>query len=422
MLGPMSPTPPLVPVTSARRLFLHGKGLLDDPARRAGPAAVYKLVEHLGFVQIDSIQVVERAHHLILAARLDGYRPPMLTTLLERDRRLFEHWTHDAAAIPSCWYTHWRPRFERARARFAANPWWQQRLGAEAAAVLAHVRERIRSEGALQSKDFEHQRDGAGGGWWGWTPQKTALEYLWHTGELLIAKRAHFQKVYDLAERVLPAAHAGAEPTDPAASLDWACRIAIDRLGVTTTGEIARFWGAHELADVRAWCARAAAAGTVVAVRVAGLDGAARPAWAVPDWERRVSRLPDPPQRLRLLAPFDPVVHDRARTRRLFDFDYAFEAFTPAAKRRYGYYVLPILEGERLTGRADAVRDGRRLELRRVWWEPGVRATRARTRALRAAAARLAASLGLDAAENMRASASQAAHPGGNTRVADRGR
>jgi uncharacterized protein YcaQ len=391
----MSRRPPIVPVALARKLFLDGQGLLDDPARRGGPQAVYKLVERMGFVQIDSIQVVERAHHLILAARLDAYRPGILAALLERDRRLFEHWTHDAAAIPSCWYTHWRPRFERARRRIAAHPWWRARLGPDAARVLAHVRDRIRAEGPLQSRDFEHERSGASGAWWGWTPQKAALEYLWHTGELLIARRAQFHKVYDLAERVLPAAGAGDGP-DPAASLEWACRAAIDRLAVATTGEIARFWGGHELADVRAWCARAAGAGTLVAVRAADVHGGTRAAWAIPDWERRATRLPDAPQRVRLLAPFDPVLRDRARTQRLFGFEYAFEAFTPASKRRYGYYVLPILQGERLTGRADAARDGRRLVLSRVWWEPGVRATRERVRALRDGAARLADAVGLE--------------------------
>src|SRR5262245_6347887 len=125
----MAESLPQIDVDTARRLFLHSQALLDDPTRRASADRVYTLVERLGFVQIDSILVVERAHHLILAARLDGYRPPMLARLLEHDRRLFEHWTHDAAAIPSAWFAHWRPRFERARAGVARNKWWPERLG-----------------------------------------------------------------------------------------------------------------------------------------------------------------------------------------------------------------------------------------------------------------------------------------------------
>jgi len=197
--------------------------------------------------------------------------------------------------------------------------------------------------------------------------------------------------------RVLPAQAALPEP-DPAAWRDWAFRSAIERLGVATPGELARFWGAQELEDARSWCADAMRAGTVVPVEVASADGSRpRRAFALPDWERRARRLGDAPDRLRLLAPFDPVVRDRARTRRLFGFDYTFEAFTPAAKRRYGYYVLPILEGERLVGRADCNRSDGALVVRKVWWEPGIRPTRARTRALREAAARLAACVGLAA-------------------------
>jgi uncharacterized protein YcaQ len=387
---------PQIDVETARRLFLHSQALLDDPTRRASADRVYTLVERLGFVQIDSILVVERAHHLILAARLDGYRPAMLARLLERDRRLFEHWTHDAAAIPSVWFAHWRPRFERARTAIERNRWWQERLGPDAATVVAHVRDRIRAEGPLQAKDFEHDRKGTPGGWWGWKPQKAALEYLWHTGELLVARRAQFQKVYDLVERVLPE-HAAAPPPSPDAWRDWAFRSAIERLVVATAGEIAAFWGRLGPSDAHAWCADAARAGTLVPVRVASADGSRpRSAWALSDWERRAARLAAPPERLRLLSPFDPAVHDRGRTRRLFDFDYSFEAFTPAAKRRYGYYVLPLLERDRFVGRADVARDDGRLVVRQVWWEPRMRAGRARTRALSLAVARLAVCCGLE--------------------------
>jgi len=186
----MSDSVAQVPVVTARRLFLDAQGLLDDPGRRATAATVCKLVERMGFVQVDSIQVVERAHHLILAARLDGYRPAQLARLLERDRALFEHWTHDAAAIPTRWFAHWRPRFARAKGVIERNAWWRSRLGPDAPRVLAHVRDRIRAEGPLASKDFEHERKGGtgSGAWWGWTPQKAALEYLWHTGELLISR------------------------------------------------------------------------------------------------------------------------------------------------------------------------------------------------------------------------------------------
>ena len=263
-------------------------------------------------------------------------------------------------------------------------------MGAGHAEVAQQILERIRSQGPLLSKDFEHDRQGEPAGWWGWKPQKAVLEYLWHTGALGVTRRVQFQKVYDLLERVLPDATAAPAPTAEA-TCDWACRSALARLGVATAGEIAGFWHAVPLADVKRWCATAVARREIVAVRSATEDGSRpRAAWALPDWERRAARAPEPPARIRLLAPFDPLVWDRRRTRALFGFEYAFEAFTPAARRQYGYYVLPVLEGGRLVGRADPEREGGTLRLRRVWWEPGIRPTAARLRALNAAVERLA--------------------------------
>lgn len=389
--------PAPVPAAVARRLLLHAQGLLDDPARPATALAVYRLVERMGYVQIDSIHAVERAHHLILAARLDGYRPALLAKLVERDRRLFEHWTHDAALIPSIWFPYWQVRFKGSRTAIAGHAWWQQRLGDGHEHAAQEILARIRSEGPLLSKDFEHDRKGEPAGWWGWKPQKAILEYLWHTGVLGVTRRVQFQKVYDLMERVLPEAVTAPVPSAEAAC-DWACRTALERLGVATSGEIAAFWHAVPLAAVKEWCSAARDRGEIAAVQCATEDGSRpRPAWALRGWERRAARVPAPPARMRLLAPFDPIVWDRRRTRALFGFDYTFEAFTPAPRRQYGYYVLPILEGDRLVGRADPERDGARLRLRRVWWEPGIRPTAARLRALDEALERLATCCGLQA-------------------------
>jgi len=384
---------PTVPAATARRLLLGAQGLLDDPRRRATADALYEIIERLGFVQIDSINVVERAHHLTLAARLQSYRPQLLTRLLERDRRLFEHWTHDASAIPTVWYPHWHFRFERYRRKVLEHPWWKERAGSRPRELIDVIRERIRTEGAVMTRDFEDQRpEGTDKTWWGWKPEKTVLEYLWRTGELAVARRINFHKVYDLTERVLPEAHA-APPPDPEEHLDWACRTAIDRLGVATADELAGFWRAISLEEARAWCERSGAAGTIVPVLVEAVDGSPpRRAWALPDWEERAAALPAAPPRIRLLSPFDPILRDRRRTLRLFGFDYRFEAFVPAPQRRWGYYILPILEGERLVGRLDPKlrREEGVLEIRQVWWEPGVRLSKGRTAALESAVERLA--------------------------------
>jgi hypothetical protein len=389
----------VVPAAIARRLLLGAQGLLDDPRRKATPDVLYDLIERMGFVQIDSINVIQRAHHLTLAARLQGYRPALLERLLERDRRLFEHWTHDASAIPTVWYPYWKVRFERYRRRVLEHPWWMERIGPQPERAIDHVRRRIAREGPLMTRDFEDERpERTDKAWWGWKPQKAALEYLWRTGELAIAGRVNFHKVYDLAGRVLPEAHAAPRPED-GEHAGWACRSALERLGIASPDEIAGFWRAVSLAEARAWAVQAAERREIVPVQVETLDGSRpRTAYAVPDWEARAAALPPAPPRVRLLSPFDPILRDRKRTLRLFDFDYRFEAFVPGEQRKHGYYVLPILEGERLVGRLDPKlhREQGLLEVKGLWWEPGVRQNKGRWAALESALDRLARSVGAE--------------------------
>lgn len=392
---------PVVSASLARRMLLGAQGLLDNPERRAAPAALQRLIEQMGFVQVDSINVLERAHHLTLFSRMHCYQHSMLARLVEHKRSLFEHWTHDASVIPVNCFHHWKHRFDRSRTRIKASKWWRERMGPDAEKIISQVRDRIADEGPLLSRDFEHDRHGRSlpeNGWWGWKPQKAALEFLWRTGELAVARRINFQKVYDLTERVLPAQHV-LPPSPPDEHVDWACRSALERLGFATPGELAAFWHAIDLKQVRAWCAQSLQRGDIVEVLVESADGSApRRAVALANWELVADRLPDVPQTLRLLCPFDPVLRDRQRAQRLFDFDYRFEAFVPAAKRRYGYYVLPILEGERLIGRLDPKFHRRRseFEIGGIWWEPKIRPTRARRQALHQAVERLAAFIGAD--------------------------
>jgi uncharacterized protein YcaQ len=394
-----------VVTTEAARLLLMGaQELLAEPGRKASAASLRKLVSRMGFVQLDSISFVERAHHLTLLSRLDGYRREHLARLLERDRSLFEHWTHDASAIPSEWFAHWKPRFERAGERIRRSLWWRERMGARPERIIDAVRERIEREGPLRSQDFEHEAgDGSTGSsaWWGWKPRKAALEYLWRTGELMVARREKFQKVYDLTGRVFPEHQSVPRPSEEE-HVEWACSTALERLVVATPKEIAEFWDSIEQARAKRWCEEAARAGRITPVVVEPLGTERpRPAYALADWERRLTRLPAPPTRTRLLSPFDPVLRDRARLRRLFDFDYRFEAFVPEPARVHGYYVLPVLEGDRLVGRIDPKlhRDERLLKVRRIFWEPGVRVTRERRKRLEEAAERLARFVGADGIE-----------------------
>jgi uncharacterized protein YcaQ len=246
------------------------------------------------------------------------------------------------------------------------------------------------------SRDFEAPSGVKRESWWGWTPQKTALEFLWHTGTAAIAGRQNFNKIYDLSERVHPELCRIRTPGRKQ-HMDWACSTAIERLGVATPGEIAAFWDATSPADATRWCLAAERRGQIVAATVedAG-DGRPRTAFAVADWEQRLARAPEPPSSIRLLGPFDPVIRDRRRLKRRFDFDYVFEAFVPSSKRVWGYYVLPILEGDRFVGRLDPKlhRDAERLEIKSLHWEPGVRATRTRMRELEDALGVLAKRVG----------------------------
>lgn len=392
--------PQTVPVAAARRLLLRGAGLLAHPDRSATPARVAATIEALGFVQVDTISVVERAHDLILRTRLSGYEPAQLKTVLERRRSAFEHWTHDASIVPTRALAQWKARFRRYRKRGpGASAWWREQMGSEPGPLLAAVRQRIEREGPLRSRDFDQPvapGAPARGGWWNWKPAKAALEFLWREGSLTVTRRDGFEKVYDLMERVFPQVGELPEP-DAEAHTHWACSEALDRLGLASAAELAGFFGAVELSAARSWCQRALADGRALPVLIESADGSAPQAGlAHPHWRRRANSGPDAPQRIRLLSPFDPVLRDRKRAARRFGFEYRFEAFVPAAQRTYGYYVLPLLEGERLIGRVDckAHRDRSELCVQGLWWEPGVAPDRPRRARLDDALDALAAANG----------------------------
>ncbi|KKL78158.1 hypothetical protein LCGC14_2027630 [marine sediment metagenome] len=208
---------------------------------------------------------------MILHARRTSYRPAALTALLERDRTLFEHWTHDAAVIPTAFLPHWTLRHARDRERLIRNWAALRQPGYEArfAPVLDHVAR----HGACRSDSFAAPAGQGAKGWWDWHPSKSALEYLWRTGALAISRREGFRKVYDLTERVLPVVD---DPPSARDTLDWACASALERLGIATPGELAAFWALATPAEARDWSARQIAQGRLQEVEVIGADGSAR--------------------------------------------------------------------------------------------------------------------------------------------------
>ena len=389
----------------ARHLLLHLQGLLDDPGRRVTPALLRRTIERMGFVQLDSINIVARAHHMILASRFDAYRPEHLHVLIERRRRLFEHWTHDASVIPTEFFLPWRHRCRRMADSPRNLGWVKSRLGRNWSKTLQAVKDRIADEGPRMSKDFEH-KPGQASAWWGWKPSKAALEYLWWRGDLTIAARVNFHKVYDLTERCFPDLH-DQDPPDVTEFVDWACRSALERLGVASTKEISDFFGMISRVEARSWCTAQSAAGTIVPVQVDSTNGlATHDAYALPGWRRRLAQArrslaqEQARERFRLLSPFDPVIRERKRLERLFGFAYRFEAFVPAPKRKYGYYVLPVLAGDRLVARCDAKLHRKRstLEIKGLWWEPG-RGSKKDRRRFDGATTRLATFLEADTVE-----------------------
>lgn len=384
--------PETVPVESARRLLLAGCALDRAPVRATKPRVI-ALVRELGFVQVDSISFVERAHHLVLHARLDGYDPAHLAHHAESTREAFEHWTHDASVIRSDWLPWWTHRFERSRVRLRQSAWMRERLGRNWRTTLAEVRDALATRGPLATRDFPRPANARKSeGWWDWSPHKAALEFLWRTGEVAVHSRRGFEKVYDLAERVY-----GEVPAQPQREelVRFACLAALERLGAATPREIAHYLWAISPAEAKAWCETAAKRGEIASVALERLGRAPVAGFARPDWKRLAARI-EPDETPRLLTPFDPLVRERPRLAELFGFDYRFEAFVPAAKRVHGYYTMPVLVGERLVARVDLESDRARgaLRVNRVWLEPAAPKKRART-ATTAACERLATQLGL---------------------------
>lgn len=380
---------PLLSNTHARLTFLDRQGLLRPPHLKQTPDDLLDLIQTIGFVQVDSISTVERAHHMILYARNQTYRPHHLPPLLEQDRSLFEHWTHDASIIPMDLYPMWRHRFAREKERLK-DRWikWRREGFLDA---LDEVEQHITDHGPTMSRDLlkdEHRKSkGATQGWWDWHPSKTALEYLWRTGVLAIDKRVGFQKVYDLSPRTVPPkTYKKTTPKKVDDFIDWACRSALDRLGFATPGEIAGFWGLISPAEAKAWSTSKRAA-TLQNILVEAADGSApKQALAAPDLFERLDDLPDAPKRIRVLSPFDPVLRDRKRAKRLFNYDYRIEIFVPEKKRTYGYYVFPLMEGDKMIGRIDMKKNSATavLEVKALWLEPKIKLTPARKNRLEA--------------------------------------
>jgi uncharacterized protein YcaQ len=313
---------------------------------------------------------VARSPYLVLWSRLGDYEPRWLDELLE-EGAIFEGWSHAACFLPIEDFGYYRRLKLNA---IESKVWpvkWAVKWLQEHPDVIERVRAHLRENGAVRSAEFENQSH-VPGGWWNWKEEKDALESLLLTGELMVARRQNFQRVYDLRERVLPAWDDAGMPSLEEARRAFALE-AVRALGVTKAGWVADYFRTP-MRDTLPVVRDLAAAGLLHTVEVEGWDGPGyvHPA-SLPLVERALAG-DLAPTRTTLLSPFDPVVWDRARALELFGFDYRIECYTPAPKRRYGYFSLPILHRGALVGRLDAKahRAAGRFEVKTLHLEPGV--------------------------------------------------
>ncbi|MEH6558262.1 MAG: crosslink repair DNA glycosylase YcaQ family protein [Oceanicoccus sp.] len=390
----MAKVKPIINNRLARRIFMDKQGLCLPPAKAQSKTQLKSLIHQLGFVQLDSIRTVERAHHMILFARNQNYDREHLRQLHEDDSQLFEHWTHDAAVIPTEFYPHWKRRFELAEIRLRER-WRKLRptttTGGKKISfedMMTHVHQHIETNGPSLSRDFKappNNKKAGSSGWWEWHPSKTALEFLWRTGNLSIARRDGFQKVYDLTHRVIPSKHLHQKTQQEKAFIEWSCNNALDRLGFATSGELAAYWDSIKAAEAKNWCDHNQSK-QLIEVLVEDAEGGTRAALARPSLLEQLDDLPEVPDRIRILSPFDPLLRDRKRLQRLFGFDYRIEIFVPEAKRKYGYYVFPVMEKDKMIGRIDmkTERQLNVLHVKGLWLEPGTRYSKSRQQRLAA--------------------------------------
>ncbi|MBP7263321.1 MAG: YcaQ family DNA glycosylase [Spirochaetia bacterium] len=294
----------------------------------------------LGHVQIDTISVVERAHHHVLWSRDCRYSPRVLASLEETPRAAFEYWAHAAAYLPMEDYRFCLPRMRRIAAE--GHEWFPHD-----GRVVQWVLDRIKAEGALRSQDF--QSEGARGPWWDWKPAKAALEFLFHSGTLMVVGRPGFQKLYDLTERVLPPETDTRYP-DRAEMADWYLGRAVTALGVFADCDLAylRKDATDGLSDA---VDRARERGAVLEAKVEGDE--ARRYWIGQGAMDSMAVPADGQTSVLIVSPFDNLIIDRRRAKRLLGLDYTVECYVPAAKRRFGYFALPVLYGHRPVGLVD---------------------------------------------------------------------
>ena len=329
-------------LAEARKLLLHSQGLRSPEPFGLGKDAVVRAIQQISYVQIDTISVVQRAHHHVIWSRVPDYQPEWLHELQTTDKKVLEYWSHAAAYLPIENFRFCLPRMLKYQQSDAH--WWKKEPK-----VMKAVFDRIRKSGPLRARDFENTTGKKAGPWFDRTPSKKALEQLFHEGKLLISERRGFQKVYELADRHLPGQLNTTLPTQSEFTRHL-ITASLKANGLATAREIS-YLRKGELLTVERELKNMLAEDIISKVEVESLEGnffKLRDVIVPTEPELRVAKI---------LSPFDNLVIQRARLKSLFNFDYIIECYVPEKKRKFGYFVLPVLVGDQFVARIDAKAD-----------------------------------------------------------------
>lgn len=351
-------------IPDARKLFIQSQFHFENKTA-SDKTGLYNVIEQLGYIQIDTISVVERSHHHILWTRMPSYKKNMLEELMEKDKTVFEYWSHAAAYLPMKDFRFSLPRKKNYSERYKS---W----GKANRKIINYVYERIVNEGAMQSKDFE-DRNSKSSGWWDWKPSKDALDFLFHAGKLMIAKRKGFQKVYDLTERILPEK---IDTTFPAEKEYYIHLIenSIRANGLVSKNEIT-YQRRYDKKKFEKIINELTDSKMIMEVNIAGLQ---TEKYFTTSDKLKLLNQKNPDFEMNILSPFDNLIIQRKRLKNFFGFDYTIECYLPESKRKFGYFCMPVFYKDRFIARVDAKADraSGKFIIKKIFWEDNLKLNR----------------------------------------------
>lgn len=336
-----------ISTAEAKKLVLNAQGIHREKHYGKGKAGCNSVIDHLGYIQIDTISVIERAHHHTLWSRVDGYEPDHLAQL-QAEKKVFEYWSHAAAYLPM---KDFRFSLPRKMAIASGEKHWYKRD----VKLNKRILDRVRKEGAMRAREFENTANKSTSDWGGGKPAKRSLEQLFMEGELMVVGREGFQKIYDLSERVLPA---GVDTSMPSTDqhLDHLIHSYLRANGIATGGQMSYLLkGMKPLIEKR--CRELCEDRRLQQVELNQIVY-----YAEYDIDERL-KLPSSHKKMKILSPFDNLLIQRERMSQIFSYEYQIECYVPAAKRKFGYFCLPILLGQNFVGRLDAKVERKTQEL-----------------------------------------------------------